>query len=172
MKRNIKLGDATAEQLSEFLDYSEKLSEEVKFAVRNRLSRKETTYSHFAAKFQEFGQDSDIYEREAFLDISPPHAPGQDESEAHSEAVAKVVKNAEFDVKPFKFETFDSLDDALLADSKPAADQRKQPEIKMPVWERITREPPAPDGNDRAAAFQEAWERISRGSHTPRDRKD
>lgn len=171
MKRNIKLGDATAEQLSEFLDYSEKLSEEVKFAVRNRLSRKETTYSHFAAKFQEFGQDLDSYEREAGPDISPPRAPGQDESAAHNETVAKVVKNAEFDVKPFKFETFDSLDDALLADSKPAADQRRQPEIKMPVWERITREPP-PDGNDRAAALQDAWEQISRRPHPARDGED
>ncbi|MCL2055451.1 MAG: hypothetical protein FWG90_13600 [Oscillospiraceae bacterium] len=125
MKRNVKSGDSTLEQLREFLIYSDELVEEVKTASRNKSAR------------------------------SPGYGSKQAQPEKNREAAVKTEaltqEYTEDRIKPFSPLTFSSLEDAQKA-HPPAANYgypnnsthseipKEEKEAKPPVWNRLTRE--------------------------------
>lgn len=130
MKRNIKIGEATVTQFKEFLDYSDRLCEEVKLASKNKTTHApvEKTYEHKE-------------------EISAAKTEEKPETQIQSAMVIPSSENIE--VKPFVPQTFDSLFDAFMAgyahDSEndgvaPEKRDKKQVEIKIPQWEHLSRE--------------------------------
>ncbi len=128
MKKNIKIGEATVSQFEEFLDYSDRLCEEVKLAAKNKTTHApvEKTYEHTKEK-----------EQNEQLELS----------DVKETTVIPAKENVE--VKPFVPQTFDSLFDAFMAgyakelddeEVAPEKTEKKQVEIKMPQWEHLTRE--------------------------------
>lgn len=148
MKRNIKTGEATADQLEEFLDYSDRLCEEVKSAVKSKSPKKpEFRYPEEPAEQDIQTVQTEQGERIVFADEDPEmahiHVPVEDESVPLPEII-KAASGAEVEVKPFRPETFDSAADAFIAGALSAAaaeGKTKRPaEIKTPQWTRLTRE--------------------------------
>ncbi len=132
MKRNIKIGEATISQFEEFLDYSDKLCEEVKLAAKNKTVHApvEKTYEHKhkAADAQQ---------------------PVQLELSEINETAAVIPASEKVEVKPFVPQTFDSLFDAFMAgyakenendEVAPEKHEKKQVEVRLPQWEHLTRE--------------------------------
>lgn len=121
LKRNVKNGEAGLAELTDFLDYSDRLAEDVKQAVRTRAaSRRSFEYAGTG--------DSAVAERAPVRTIRAGRA---DDS----------------GLKPFRPEAFDNLFDAYVAehsgDVKELAPQKrehKDVEIKAPQWKRMTRE--------------------------------
>lgn len=125
MKKNIKIGEATTEQLNEFLDYSDKLCAEVK-------KGKMTSQTQFR-----YPEDSTSAEP-----VSPQKAPPKQE-EPRSDVIKADAKSVRI-IKPFKPETFDSLADAFMAgindDFEEEQPKKSAPEVKEYNWTRLTRE--------------------------------
>lgn len=124
MKKNIKIGEATTDQLNEFLDYSDKLCAEVK-------KGKMTAQTQF--RYPE--------ESAAAEPISPQTAPPKQE-EQRPEVIKADAKSVRI-IKPFKPETFDSLADAFMAgisDDDEESSKKPAPEVKEYNWTRLTRE--------------------------------
>lgn len=128
MKRNLKIGEATLKQFDEFLDYSEKLYEEVKIASRNK-----TNYSPVEKPYGKNGKKT---------------AP---KPEPKNEEPVSLISSNNVDVKPFTPQTFDSLFDAVAAydqeDGENAA-KKRHVEVKAPQWEHISREDAFGKNND------------------------
>ncbi|MGN0609887.1 MAG: hypothetical protein ACI4J6_11820 [Oscillospiraceae bacterium] len=147
MKRNIKTGEATTDQLAEFLDYSDRLCEEVKSAVKSKSPKKpEFRYPEEPSEHTDQPTQQEQPERIVFADEDPEmahiHVPVEDDSVPLPEII-KAASGAEVEVKPFRPETFDSAADAFIAGAFAAAEDRpkKKPvEIKTPQWTRLTRE--------------------------------
>ena len=148
MKRNIKIGEATVKQFEDFLDYSDKLCQEVKLAAKNKTVHApvEKPYDYANAdspKRRSSGKGSKKESRQE--DAQENELP---EQLTISETVV-IPSSENVEVKPFVPQTFDSLFDAFMAgyaedadNSKEASpDKSKKPvEIKAPQWERLTRE--------------------------------
>lgn len=122
MKKNFKIGEATAEQLTEFLDYSDKLCAEVK---KGKMTAK-----------TQFRYPEDKLDGEA---------PGEKKAAEEKQNVSEVIKADAGSVRvirPFKPETFDSLADAFMAGAFEDHETEKQPapEVKEYNWTRLTRE--------------------------------
>ncbi|MBQ7980471.1 MAG: hypothetical protein IJ305_02570 [Oscillospiraceae bacterium] len=124
MKRNLKIGEASLAQLDEFLDYSDKLCDEVKLASKTKTPHApvEKTYEKTV--------------------IQPVHIPAEPQ-------VATIVSSDKVNVKPFVPQAFDTVFDAYMAGQNdgdesqkvaPEKREKKHVEIKMPQWERLTRE--------------------------------
>ena len=140
MKRNLKIGEATLSQLDEFLDYSDRLCDEVKLASKTKTPHApvEKTY--------ERNNTAMVKNAEPIAVQQPEVQPVQQPTEPQ---VASVVSSDSVNVKPFVPQTFDTLFDAFMAGySKdeesekvaPEKREKKHVEIKMPQWERLTRE--------------------------------
>lgn len=129
MKKNIKAGEATADQLGEFLDYSDRLCAEVK---KGRM----TPQTQFR-----YPEDAETAER-----VSPQSAASAGsvpEKNGPAPEVIKVDDRSVRIIKPFRPETFDSLADAFMAgksDGEEAAPKKPEPEVKEYNWTRMTRE--------------------------------
>lgn len=136
MKRNLKIGEASLSQLEEFLDYSDKLCDEVKIAGKNKTTHApvEKTYEHSTPKTAE------------------EHVPMSQQLPQTS-----VISSDNVNIKPFVPQTFDTVFDAIAATPDFGDEQdnqnpflmqfeeveskkKKYVEIKMPQWERLTRE--------------------------------
>lgn len=135
MKRNLKIGEATLSQLDEFLDYSDKLCDEVKLASKNKTTHApvEKTYVHAPA-----APASESIPSASAAETQPePQVP---------QVEASVVSSDSVRIKPFEPQTFDTLFDAFMAGNEegeevaPEKREKKHVEIKMPQWERLTRE--------------------------------
>ncbi|MBQ8175822.1 MAG: hypothetical protein IJ035_02140 [Oscillospiraceae bacterium] len=127
MKKNLKIGEASLTQLDEFLDYSDKLCGEVKAASM-------TNTPHAPVE--------KTYEKVVIPAPKPVQIPAEPQ-------VATIVSSDKVTVKPFVPQAFDTVFDAYMAGhndaeegSKVAPEKRekKYVEIKMPQWERLTRE--------------------------------
>ncbi len=132
MKRNLKIGEASLSQLDEFLDYSDKLCNEVKLASKNKTAHApvEKTYERYPVQPQ----------------AVPVQQPVQTPAEPQ---VATIVSSDKVTVKPFVPQAFDTVFDAFMAGNSdeeesrkvaPEKREKKYVEIKMPQWERLTRE--------------------------------
>ncbi|MBQ3162730.1 MAG: hypothetical protein IJC04_11490 [Oscillospiraceae bacterium] len=141
MKRNLKIGEATLSQLDEFLDYSDRLCEEVKRASKTKTPHApvEKTYERNSAPAQNAVEPA---VQQPVVQNEPVQAPAEPQ-------VATIVSSDEVNVKPFVPQTFDTLFDAFMAgyndddeNEKVAPEKRekKHVEIKMPQWERLSRE--------------------------------
>lgn len=162
MKRNLKLGEATLKQYEEFLDYSDRLAEEVKLASKNKTTHApvEKTYEHKENEAAESGNDSknenenenagseEISEDE-FVEIAKLSERLEKADESKAKAVPKVpqveaavISSENARVKPFVPQAFDSLYDAMAAGNadEDSKQEKKPMEIKKPKWERISRE--------------------------------
>ncbi len=152
MKRNIKIGEATVEQLEDFLDYSDRLCAQVKTASKNknhvRTSVENYTFETFDSKGDTIIPEQVRERIESFVPVDfGSNEPEAEPEEEKSEPV-KVQKFDESEIKPFRPETFDSLFEAFMAEhtrdeedgeitEKPL---KKPAEIKAPQWKRMTRE--------------------------------
>lgn len=131
MKKNIKVGEATVKQLEDFLDYSDRLCQEVKLAAKNK-----TTHAPVEKTYEQIG-----------MEFMTENSADKDKKENVSET-AVIPSSENVEVKPFVPQTFDTLFDAFMAgyaedpDNKivPAEKGKKPVEIKAPQWERLTRE--------------------------------
>lgn len=144
MKRNFKTGEASLSQFEEFLDYSDRLCEEVKLAVKNKTVHapveKPFGYASSAAVQSQPESNAATEEAKPAVTAEPdiPAAP----------QVATVVSPDTVEIKPFVPQAFDSLFDAFMAgyaqdadeSAAPEKNEKKHVEIKMPQWERLTRE--------------------------------
>lgn len=185
MKRNLKLGEATLKQYEEFLDYSDRLSAEVKLASKNKTVHApvEKTYEHndeaaavsdipnspteaFPAPETDIGGEAqsvpaDETSEDNFVEIAELNRKFEKSEEEKSKIVPKVpqvestvVSSDSVKVKPFTPQAFDSLYDAMMAGSgdgeeNPPENREKKPvEIKIPKWERISREEAYKDKNN------------------------
>lgn len=123
MKRNLKIGEATLAQFDEFLEYSDRLYEEVKIAAKNK-----TVHAPVVKPY------------ETKPEVKEPPAPAE-----QTEPVT-LISSDSVEVKPFVPQAFDTLQDAVAAgyaeeNGDEAAPAKKKPvEIKAPQWEHLTRE--------------------------------
>lgn len=145
MKRNVKTGDSTVEQLEDFLNYSDKLVEAVKAAVKNKNTKLPVYYK------EQFTQValSDADSQENSLTIN-----GNDYSEIPVKPLSLSQTTSEnpyteSDIKPFMPEAFASLEEAInsehsdkkiIVTGKTVKKEKKAIEIKEPSWERMTKE--------------------------------
>ncbi len=146
MKRNLKTGEASVEQLEEFLEYSDRFCDEVKAAVKSKNSRKvEFRYPETEKK------KADAEEQLVFADSDPEmahiHVPVSLDDE---EEPRKITSAEGAELKPFMPEVFETVEDALAA--KPAVKDPggyeeviseksgKKAAVKPPQWKRMTRE--------------------------------
>ena len=133
MKKNIKAGEATADQLGEFLDYSDKLCAEVK---KGRMTAQtQFRYPEDVERSEKMSPQSDTsqaHTAEKTDDKKPEPLPEVIKADAKSVRI----------IKPFKPETFDSLADAFMAGKSDDEEEPKkpEPEIKEYNWTRMTRE--------------------------------
>lgn len=127
MKRNLKIGEASLAQLEEFLDYSDKLCDEVKLASKTKTPH---------APVEKTYEKNNI----------PVKPPVQTPSEPQ---LATIVSSDTVKIKPFIPQAFDTVFDAFMAGQSieeesqaiaPEKREKKYVEIKMPQWERLTRE--------------------------------
>ncbi len=135
MKRNLKIGEATLSQLNEFLDYSDRLCEEVKLAGKSKTPHApvEKTYEK---------------RTEPVPEKAPETTPEETKQPQVMQVESSVVSGEDVNVKPFVPQTFDTLFDAFMAgyendDSDNVAPEKrdkKAVEIKLPQWERLSRE--------------------------------
>ncbi len=147
MKRNIKIGEAAVSQLEEFLDYSDKLCEEVKLASKSRSAQSApAAEQHAQTEDQESSGNSVNAEYKEMVTL-----PEKQEPVVHSviKSTDVMSTSGNIDIKPFVPQTFDSLYDAFMAGQSedqgkgsiaPEKREKKQVEIKLPQWERLTRE--------------------------------
>lgn len=133
MKRNLKIGEATLAQFEEFLDYSDRLYEEVKIAAKNK-----TVHAPVAKPYE---TNREAAPNTAGENPAPVHVP----QPAEQTEPVTLISSDSVEVKPFVPQAFDSLFDAFVAgyaegdgEGKPPA--KKPAEIKEPQWERLTRE--------------------------------
>ncbi len=140
MKRNLKIGEATLSQLDEFLDYSDRLCEEVKLASKTKTPH---------APVEKTYEKNSVPAPKAVEPIAEKQAEIQPEPVPVEPQVASIVSSDEVNVKPFVPQTFDTLFDAFMAGYSddeegekvaPEKREKKHVEIKMPQWERLTRE--------------------------------
>ncbi|MCM1328216.1 MAG: hypothetical protein NC253_02145 [Ruminococcus sp.] len=128
MKRNLKIGEATLAQFEEFLDYSDKLYEEVKIAAKNK-----TNYEPEEKPYGNGGKGKTKKKS------TSKKAKAKEEPQLTS-----VISSENVDVKPFTPQTFDTLMDAVAAfeeeDGEENSPKKKPVEVKAPQWERLTRE--------------------------------
>ena len=130
MKRNLKIGEASLAQLDEFLDYSDKLCNEVKLA-----SRTKTPHAPVEKTYEK-------------VTVQPTAVPQPVQIPAEPQ-IATIVSSDKVTVKPFVPQAFDTVFDAYMAGQNdgeesqkvaPEKREKKYVEIKMPQWERLTRE--------------------------------
>ncbi len=168
MKRNLKLGEASLKQYEEFLDYSDRLAEEVKIAGKNKTVHApvEKTYEHkdenisAAAEVSENDKISQADENSAvekeeisedeFVEIAQLTEKLEKAEAEKLKSVPKVpqvestvVSSERVRVKPFVPQAFDSLHDAMMAgnsEEEQSVKKEKKVEYKKPVWEHISRE--------------------------------
>lgn len=138
MKKNIKAGEATADQLGEFLDYSDKLCAEVK---KGKMSpQTQFRYPEDVNSSEKVSpQTSDNAAEKAV-----PPKPEQKKEDPRPEVI-KAEDSSVRIIKPFRPETFDSLADAFMAgrfdsDDEEPTPKKPEPEVKEYNWTRMTRE--------------------------------
>ena len=146
MKRNITKYEASTEQLEEFLDYSDKLYNEVKHSGEARTPVKTPIVQEKAFEPGVVMADSDP-------EMSHIHVPIKDDDPVFRttgiRGVSRVVSSDEVEIKPFRPEAFDSLMDAFMADhisaeavpgdASPEAKDKAPVEVKAFQWKRMTR---------------------------------
>lgn len=127
MKRNLKIGESTLAQFEEFLNYSDKMYEEVKIASKNK-----TTYAPIEKPYGKNGKKKSAKE------------------DKNDEPVS-LISSENVEVKPFTPQTFDSLSDAVAAfeEGEESPHKKKHVEVKAPAWERLTREDAYGKNNDK-----------------------
>ncbi len=155
MKKNLKIGEATLLQYEEFLDYSDKLCEEVKLASKNKTVHApvEKTYEHNenknATEAESASADSEAAASDSIEEAAKDKAADKSAPEPRVPQVeAAVVSSDHVEVKPFVPQAFDSLFDAVMAgaseddknESSEEKNGQKAVEIKMPQWEHLSRE--------------------------------
>lgn len=123
LKRNIKICEATVEEFEEFLDYSDKLCDEVKNAQKNKSAAK--------------------------AEFNYPDNKNNAEAAAPKPEPVRVISAEEAEVKPYTPEAFDNLFDTFMSehtaevseptDASPEKPTKKAVEIKAPQWKRMTR---------------------------------
>lgn len=172
MKRNLKLGEATLKQYEEFLDYSDRLSEEVKLASKNKTVHApvEKTYEHNAeaAAVSDVTEESSVPEADTdgkteavsegeasddnFVEIAELNRRFEKNEEEKAKIVPQVpqvegtvVSSDSVKVKPFTPQAFDSLYDAMMAGSGDDEESPPENREKKPVEIKIPK-----------------WEHISR----------
>ncbi len=136
MKKNIKTGEATLEQLNEFLDYSDRLCTEVK---KGKMT-KQTQFRYPEVK------EEPAEKKRSSGRVIPPDSPIMSVLK-QDDPVVDIIKADSKSVriiKPFKPEAFDSLADAFMAgkdfDDEDITEKKPEPEIKEYNWTRLTRE--------------------------------
>lgn len=131
MKKNIKAGEATADQLGEFLDYSDRLCAEVK---KGRM----TPQTQFR-----YPEDVEKSEKMSPQEAVQPAAAPEKKPEPLPEVIKADASSVRI-IKPFKPETFDSLADAFMAgkfdDDGEEPPKKPEPEVREYNWTRMTRE--------------------------------
>ena len=131
MKKNIKAGEATADQLGEFLDYSDRLCAEVK---KGRM----TAQTQFR-----YPEDVEKSEKMSPQEAVQPAAAPEKKPEPLPEVIKADASSVRI-IKPFKPETFDSMADAFMAgkvdDDGEEPPKKPEPEVKEYNWTRMTRE--------------------------------
>lgn len=131
MKKNIKAGEATADQLGEFLDYSDRLCAEVK---KGRM----TPQTQFR-----YPEDVEKSEKMSPQEAVQPAAAPEKKPEPLPEVIKADASSVRI-IKPFRPETFDSLADAFMAgkfdDDGEEPPKKPEPEVKEYNWTRMTRE--------------------------------
>ena len=131
MKKNIKAGEATADQLGEFLDYSDRLCAEVK---KGRM----TPQTQFR-----YPEDVEKSEKMSPQETVQPAAVPEKKPEPLPEVIKADASSVRI-IKPFKPETFDSLADAFMAgrfdDDEEEPPKKPEPEVREYNWTRMTRE--------------------------------
>jgi hypothetical protein len=141
MKRNIKIGEGSAEQLSSFLDYSEKLADEIKVAVRDKKPMRRDPVERLAR----FAQSTDNMHNIGNLEF-----PSYDEAEAAEGRVIKPFNPPKLDNREnHKTQNAEIQNNNPFPDGSPF-DEPSEPEtieidgrtatLRKPVWEHITRE--------------------------------
>lgn len=142
MKRNYKIGEATMSQFEDFLDYSDRLCEEVKLAAKNKTPHAPVENDFIPPKTAPHTEAAAVPEK------PEPRVP---------QVEGTVVSSDSVEIKPFVPQTFDTLFDAFMAgyqqdgeeEVAPEKREKKQVEIKMPSWERLTREDAYGKKNDQ-----------------------
>lgn len=141
MKRNIKLGEASVEQLTEFLDYSDTLCGEDN-------GGEEKTAQGFQAFVPKERYTSDGDNIHIVYRHDEDNAPQQNNAQQNvPRGVTRVVSADDARIKPFRPQEFESVYDAFMAehttadsaDASPEKPKKKQVEIKAPQWKRMTR---------------------------------
>ena len=131
MKKNIKAGEATADQLGEFLDYSDRLCAEVK---KGRM----TPQTQFR-----YPEDVEKSEKMSPQEAAQPAAAPAKKPEPLPEVIKADASSVRI-IKPFKPETFDSLADAFMAgkfdDDGEEPPKKPEPEVREYNWTRMTSE--------------------------------
>ena len=131
MKKNIRAGEATADQLGEFLDYSDRLCAEVK---KGRM----TPQTQFR-----YPEDVEKSEKMSPQETVQPAAAPEKKPEPLPEVIKADASSVRI-IKPFKPETFDSLADAFMAgkfdDDEEEPPKKPEPEVREYNWTRMTRE--------------------------------
>lgn len=154
MKRNVKTGDGTIEQLEEFLEYSDRLVEAVKIAGK--------TNQTISPSYKKDEFNDDHLERLSAEGNVPQSVGGaggvvkEDKNSVPIKPIKSESGNKTYDesqIKPFAPKAFASIEEAersedsdvffdpIAAAKKKEQGKEKQPvEVKEPKWERMTRE--------------------------------
>lgn len=175
MKRNLKLGEASLKQYEEFLDYSDRLCREVKLASKNKTTHvpvekpyemrnhgeKAETAAENTETAEKDGSANEVSEDEFAkiagssekTDKKNGKKPVSGTEPTVPQVEGTVVSSDNVKVKPFMPQAFDSVFDAMQAGADEDEDeshkkQEKPVEIKMPQWERISREEAFKDKDD------------------------
>ncbi len=167
MKRNVKIGEATLNQLEDFLKYSDNLADAVKAASKQKKNAKVPVYNYSQTELNlnyvlsKEDEDkeipvSSVIKASDVSDIQTHTMPSFDSFDGNNTVVddtvatATVVSYNEQNVKPFMPESFNSLADAMMMEHSnthievsPENLQKaaeKPALIKEPEWQRLTRE--------------------------------
>jgi len=183
MKRNLKLGEATLKQYEEFLDYSDRLAEEVKIASKNKTVHApvEKTYERREENFakteiaetvgknaeteyvyEDFGEEKEEISDDEFVEIAQLTEKLEKAEAEKLKAVPKVpqvesavVSSKNVKVKPFMPQAFDSLQEAMAAGQNDDSGDEETQEEKHVEFKKPV------------------WERISReDAFGDKDKKD
>ena len=142
MKKNLKIGEGSLKQFEDFMEYSDKLLEEVKLASKNKTVHipKEKPYGKKRGRKGDQSEGATVGDQQ--ISGSSEHKVPQVEG--------SVVSSRNVDIKPFKPQAFDSLLDAVKAyenesfddevEEEPDPRPKKPVKIKEPSWEHLSRE--------------------------------
>ncbi|MCH5349458.1 MAG: hypothetical protein J1E40_09055, partial [Oscillospiraceae bacterium] len=145
MKKNLKIGEGSLKQFNDFMEYSDKLLDEVKLASKNKTVHIPTEKPYGRKRSRQGEEDAQDQRRGRSVRTE------QITNDTHKvpQVEATVVSSKNVEIKPFKPQAFDSLFDAVKAyENESFDDENEEPEnrpqkpvkISAPTWERLSRE--------------------------------